>query len=308
MQKRYLLVLILPLLLLGCIQPPTPPDDSQSATKVDVSISSFTFQNQTPISLSSQIPLKVSISSDNSSAKYRLYIKINGEQVFQKAYWGSQELDLIVPAQQDGQVNITASVLLSEGKLFFDRNVSNDRSLVQVNISPLVPQKYLINNSDVTDVNVYGDRSYATQLVLDQNTSIYSLGVWIRRGAITSPNSKLFFNIRPEINNTISNQTVAEFSTSFVQVSPEWGFVMLATEPKTIPNGKYWIEFSVEEGANAEIACYQESTNTSATGLTLNSKIRWEQSNCTPYFIISSRSPKTVVDGKFILFEEFIQR
>lgn len=301
--------------LAGCTNPPIEP----VTEKVDISVASLQLLNDSPVSLGSLFPVRATVSSDSPAASYTLRIMLDGDEVYKETFSGNTTIESLIPAKADGHANITAIVFLENAKNFTDTNVSNDVYTLPVHVLPygnftgviLQINKttyYECNTSSTNycrqdkiflDVNnytsIYDKRTYGLKLHFDSNTTINSIGLFVRRTFLFSPNSTIYYYIYPMINNTPSNSSIMNFSTYFFYVPDDWNLLLLARKSgqATLPPGDYVLELYVDEMSYADIACSHSSGSAGTFERTEPSpKRRWyDGPNCTANIIISSRNP-----------------
>ncbi|MEM3364258.1 MAG: hypothetical protein QXS93_01980 [Candidatus Micrarchaeia archaeon] len=312
-QAVFVIGLLLIIVLVGCTNPPEQHDK-----KVDVSVVSLSSPSQEIPVLGSKYKIKVETASTSEEATYRVDIKVDGERTQSYSASGNLTKELELPASRDGQHNITAVVLLLNAS-FIDTNISNDFKTLPVKVLPYGNYTAVINRITKTayyecntsstnyckkeevfyDVDNYTSiserRTYGMLLHFDADTEIFSIGTFLRRNFMFSPNSTLNYSIYPVVNNTPSRESVMRFSTSLFNLGGDWGSISILrrkTQQGTLPAGDYVLEISVSEGASADIACFAGSPNSTTFMRTSPSPIRpwYPGPNCTANIIISSRN------------------
>jgi hypothetical protein len=308
-------ILLAFILLAGCIDPPVEP----TAKKVDIGISTITLANAPTPALGSKFPVKISTVSDDQTAEYTLHIKMNGEDILSQPLSGSQTKQYDVPATNDGDVNITAAVFLKDSKNYTDTNISNDFLSLSAHILPYGNYVGVIKETNKTSyyecntsntsycrkdellldvenyTSIYERRTYGTKLHFDADTAIFSIGIFPRQSLLLSPNATLYYYIYPIVNGTPTRESMMNFSTSFLNIPPDWGGISLLrrkTPTGKLPAGDYVLEIYVDQMSSADIACNYISENGTTFERTEPSPIRqwYPGPNCSANIIISSRN------------------
>ncbi len=307
--------LFLFILLAGCINPPIEP----TAKKVDISVSAITLANTSVPVLGSKFPVKISTVSDDPTAEYTLHIRVNGEDALSQPLSGSQTRQYDVPATNDGNVNITATIFLKDTKNYTDTNISNDFLSTSTHILPYGNYVGVIKETNKTSyyecntsntsycrkdellldvenyTSIYEKRTYGTKLHFDADTEIFSVGIFPRQTIMLSPNATLYYFIYPIVNGTPSTESVMNFSTSFIRVPTDWGALSILrrkTPQEKLPAGDYVLEIYVDQQSAADIACdYISENGTTFQRSEPSPKRQWYPGpNCSANLIVSSRN------------------
>jgi hypothetical protein len=314
-KQGVVLALVLAFLVAGCI---TQPPEQQAKT-ADISVVSFEVQNASPLTLGSVFPARIRVESTNPDASYTLHIRLNGEDIYKEVYTSNITKEVMLPATIDGPANLTAVVFLDDTKVFFDNNASNDVYTNAVKILPygnftnVVTQTnktsyYECNNSStgyckrdyvLLDVEnytgIYDKRTYGRILHFDSDVNIDSIGIFVRRTFILSPDTAISYQLYPIVNSTPSKESVMGFNTSLIRVPDDWALLLLRRKSgqRTLPAGDYVLEISVDNQSSADVACVYIQN---ATGITYERteplpKRQWyDGPNCLANIIISSRN------------------